>query len=260
MLHSMLKELRRLIQGRITAVTSPDFEGMLREFYESLDLDDAVAIDVGAHTGLHAVPLARCVGENGLVLAFEPVPHIRRQLVQRCIDGDVQNVAVYPFALSDRDGQSEFNFVPNLPEEGGLKQRKQYNARPSSIEQIRVAIHRLDSLAPCNLVVKFLKIDVEGGELDVLRGAVGLLERDRPVVAFECGAASFLGYHNEPEAIFNLLRELDYRVFTIHGDEVTDAESFRAASFAQQYWDYLALPSFLEHPYVARPMTTSQAD
>lgn len=240
-LHAAIGRLKRQTAVK-TEVPRLDFEQLLQNYYEELDLHNAVAIDVGAHTGRHTVPLAACVGKEGIVMAFEPVPTLRHELQANCLAAGLINVEVLPFALSNSEGIAEFSFVPNLPEEGGLKERKQYNAVPSSIEKFEVAVKLLDHLVSDNVDVRFIKIDVEGAELDVLRGAAGVIERHRPVVAFEAGASAFLSYHDQPELIYQFFTERDYDVFSIHRKKIGSESEFRKAAYEQNFWDYVAVP------------------
>jgi len=152
-------------------------------------------------------------------------------------------VTIEPFALSSTTSISYFNYIPNIPEESGLKKRHVYNATPSEFRKISVQVKRLDDLIPDEIDISFIKIDVEGAELDVLEGALELLKRTTPIVAFECGAASFLGYHETPEKIFNIFNNLGYVIYSITGDLINDAKIFREVSYAQNYWDFIALPS-----------------
>ena len=188
------------------------------------------------------MPLAAKVGKEGTVHAFEPIPIIRSQLVANALAANANNIVVYPFALSEVNGMAEFQFIPNLPEESGLKARHVYNAVPDPVQLIPVQQHCLDDLLP-ETSVAFMKIDIEGGELDMLKGSRRLLRRARPIVAFECGAASFLGYHDRPQELFQLFIDADYAVFSIHGERIDSPESFREKTFAQNYWDYIASPS-----------------
>jgi FkbM family methyltransferase len=219
-----------------------DFEALLEAFYRELELSKKTVIDVGAHVGRHALPLAAKVGKEGIVHAFEPIPTIRSQLVANALAAGANNIIVYPFALSEVNGLADFQFIPNLPEESGLKARHIYNAVPDPVQLIPVQQHCLDDLLP-EASVAFMKIDIEGGELDMLKGSRHLLRRARPIVAFECGAASFLGYHDHPQDLFQLFTDADYAVFSIHGDRIASPESFREKTFAQNYWDYIASPS-----------------
>ena len=56
-----------------------DFEAKLEAFYNQLDLDGTTIIDIGAHIGRHAIPLAKKIGPAGLLYAFEPIPLIRNR-------------------------------------------------------------------------------------------------------------------------------------------------------------------------------------
>lgn len=217
-----------------------DFEARLEAFYARLPIDDTTVVDVGAHLGRHAIPLAR---RARVVHAFEPVPSIRHRLSLQLTTLGLNNVVLYPFALSSNNGVAQFQFIPNLPEESGLKARHVYNATPEPAEPVSVHTVRLDDLLAPSLDVSFVKIDIEGGELDMLQGSRQLLARWRPAVAFECGAASFLGYHDTPELIFQMFSELGFGVYSIFGDRIASPAEFREKSHAQLFWDYVAIPN-----------------
>jgi len=222
---------------------------MLEAFYRRLDLQNKLVVDVGGHVGRHAFPLSESVGADGTVFVFEPLPQIRQQLYMETISRGVINMVIFPFALSSTSGVAEFFYIPNLPGESGLKERAIYNDIPSEIIKINVATRRLDDLIPFSQSVAFLKIDAEGGELDILRGSTKMINKYRPIVAFECGAASFLSYHDTPEAIFDIFSSEEYSVFSITGILIKDRISFRNCSHAQNFWDYVAIPN--EKAYLA---------
>ncbi|MBB6309142.1 FkbM family methyltransferase [Xanthobacter tagetidis] len=224
-----------------------DYEAMLETFYRGLDLTNQLVVDVGGHVGRHAFPLSELVGGNGTVFIFEPLPQARHQLYLEIISRGVVNAVVFPFALSSTSGITDFFYIPNLPGESGLKERAIYNDVPSDIIKLSVATRRLDDLVPSSMSVAFLKIDAEGGELDILRGAATMIGTSRPIVAFECGAASFLSYHDTPEDIFEIFAANNYSVFSITGTLVDDHESFRTYSHAQHFWDYIAIPNEKRH-------------
>ena len=224
-----------------------DFEAKLEAFYNQLDLDGTTIIDIGAHIGRHAIPLAKKIGPAGLLYAFEPIPLIRNRLNENIYVSGLNNVVVLPFALSTKREVADFTYIPNLPEESGLKERRIYNDVPSEFQKIKVGVFQLDDLIPLGSKVSFLKIDVEGGELDVFLGAGKLLASSRPIVAFECGAASFLGYHEAPDRIFNIFHALGYQIFAITGGRMLTKEVFSKSSYAQNFWDYIAFPFGKEH-------------
>jgi FkbM family methyltransferase len=137
---------------------------------------DRVALDVGANKGVWSMALSRLVDE---VHAFEPNPKMFRVL-DRALGGRVHT---HQIALSDRTGVAEFR-VP--------KTRKGYSNQGGSLSTTKVAgphgalevpTRRLDDLDIRN--VGFMKIDVEGFEAEVIRGATETIRRDRPILVVE---------------------------------------------------------------------------
>jgi FkbM family methyltransferase len=217
-----------------------DFEAKLEAFYRQLPLQDGLIIDVGAHSGRHTLPLAKLAGPLGTVHAFEPIPSVRGELTRNLEAEGIGNTVVYPFALSHEEREVAFHYLPGMPQESGLKARHAYNAGDTTTEFVSLRTRRLDDILTR---ADFLRIDIEGGELDMLNGARELLAGSKPIVAFECGAASFLGYHDQPEEIFGIFNEHGYGIYSIMGDFMASGTTFREASYAQNYWDFVAMPA-----------------
>lgn len=138
----------------------------------------AVTIDVGANFGLYTRKLARL---SERVHAFEPT-HKMADLLRRT---SASNVRVHELALSDQTGQAELF----TPQEGrdpvyGLASLEQREVAPHQhVVAAKVPTARLDAVIKED--VAFVKVDVEGHELNVLGGAVDLLERSQPVFLVE---------------------------------------------------------------------------
>ncbi|MEO9228664.1 MAG: FkbM family methyltransferase [Devosia sp.] len=219
----------------------PDYEQMLEDFYTNLLRSGDVCVDVGAHVGRHTFPLARCVGARGRIFAFEPIPAIAQQLRAKieATPGLSSSVELQQCALADTVGETDFVLVHEAPGYSGLRPRH-YDA-PVTTEIIRVAVRRLDDLATEMPPVRFIKIDCEGAELSVLRGATSLLMRDRPIVSFECGNASLESYDYDAGDIFDFWDAQGYEIQSIEDKRLNRIE-FVAASAKQDYWDYIASP------------------
>lgn len=136
------------------------------------------AIDVGANRGVWTDRLAR---HCPAVFAFEPNPKMFAFLSAAC----AANVRPSPLALSDRAGEATLR-IPRTArgysnQQASLAPRA--DGRFTEFGELRVATARLDDLdlPPCG----FLKIDVEGHEAAVVRGAEALIARDRPVLLIE---------------------------------------------------------------------------
>ncbi|MBI9038336.1 MAG: FkbM family methyltransferase [Bacteroidales bacterium] len=156
-------------------------------------------IDIGCHKGeildimLHLAP-------EGKHFAFEPIPLLFNFLENKY----GKNSTIYPYALSDKNGFSTFNYVKNAPAYSGIKKRK-YDIDKPEIEEIKVELNTLDEVIPSNIQIDFIKIDVEGGEFGVLKGGKKLLVKYKPTIIFECGLGASDFYGVKPEEIYNFM-------------------------------------------------------
>lgn len=121
------------------------------------------------------------------------------------------NCRFFNIALSDRRGTSSFNYVVSNPSYSGLLKRH-YDHPNEKDTQITVRTERLDDLIPADMPIDLIKIDVEGGELLVLRGAAGTLRRCKPVVIFEHGLGASEMYGTTPEQVFDIFEQCGLRV------------------------------------------------
>lgn len=168
------------------------------------------AIDVGCHKG-EILGFILKISPEGRHIAFEPLPEYYRELVRKF----GTRAAILPFALGDEEGKSDFQFVKNAPAFSGLRRRK-YLVKEAEIEKIEVEVKRLDDLIKSDEMVDFVKIDVEGGELAVMRGAINTLRRCKPCLLFEAGLGATEYYGTGPEEIFDFLeRDAGMRVSTL---------------------------------------------
>jgi FkbM family methyltransferase len=142
----------------------------------------AVAIDVGANVGLFTVPLAlRAAETGGHVYAFEPMPGSYMRLLENITANDLSAITTcLQLALGAENGQAE---IEPIEVRTGNAMRV---LEPSEISQ-RVTIKRLDDLAQEVHIVRcdVIKVDIEGGELDFLRGAARFIRQQRPTIYLE---------------------------------------------------------------------------
>lgn len=137
----------------------------------------SIFADVGANVGFHARAGAHLVGPSGAVHAFEPMPSALRLL--RLNTREFPTLMVHSVAVGNAAGEADF-FVRHFGDRSSLKEVPQSYWR----DRIRVPVVTLDDVLG-DAPVALLKIDVEGFEIDVLRGASKLLRNSRPLVCFE---------------------------------------------------------------------------
>jgi FkbM family methyltransferase len=161
---------------------------------------DSCCADVGAHRGsllevmLQLAPRARH-------FAFEPVPELAAKLRRRLPDVELHEVA-----LSDVTGQCTFYHVVDDPGLSGLRRLPKV-AADAPVREITVPTRRLDEMIPADVALRFLKVDVEGAQLQVLRGAAQTIQRCRPVIVFEHGYMARESYGTTTDMVWDLLVE-----------------------------------------------------
>jgi FkbM family methyltransferase len=205
-------------------------------------------VDAGAHDGRLTLPLAELPATH--VIAFEPLPPAFVRLRDAAF-GLGTRVTLRPEALSDRPG----SVTLAVPRVGGAAQEewasivKDYTAvmqndpRVEAIDTWVVPALTLDSLGLTNVTA--IKLDVEGAEEEVLRGALDLLRLCRPVLSVEIEERHRAG---STTAIPDLLRPLGYAgYFEFYGDwrpiETLDIETMQKGSPSPAAFE-------VSHPYV----------
>lgn len=192
------------------AVFSGTFELAETAFVRGFVQPGMTVFDVGANAGYYTLMASRMVGQQGRVIAFEPSPRERQRLLAHLRLNRCPNVRVESTALSSSEGSTSF-FVVSGRETGCNSIRPPDVAE--SVEQITVPTITLDRFLETSGIaaVDFMKLDVEGAELDVLRGgAAALQKRIRPVLLCELEVARTRPWGYEPEAILHCLSDLGY--------------------------------------------------
>ena len=169
---------------------------MFRRFVSKGD----VVIEAGGNIGAHTVPLAKMVGSSGRVITFEPQRLVFQQLCGNLALNSLSNVEALNVAVGAAPGEI---IVPHLPPDqatnfGGLGLGEYKRGE-------RRTVVTLDSLElkSCRL----LKIDVEGMELGVLRGARQLIAHNRPILYIENDR------EDRSAALIEHIQEHGYRLF-----------------------------------------------
>jgi FkbM family methyltransferase len=157
----------------------------IRAAMSALTVGD-VAVDVGANKGAYLYWLRRAVGPTGRVFAYEPQQKLARYLQSICAGMHWQNVQVRACALSDSAGARVLH-IPGSGDSPGASLGEAVMASAECRDE-RVETDTLDHQLADAGRVALLKVDVEGHELEVLRGAARTLARYAPLLLFECEA------------------------------------------------------------------------
>lgn len=162
-------------------------------------------MEVGANIGTLTVPLARAVGPTGRVIAVEPQRVIHQMLCTNVTLNALINVETHHCGCGPQPGTMTVPFVDYYAGQrnnfGGISL-----APEGSMPGERVAIRTVDELAGGRRL-GLLKVDVEGMEAEVLRGALRVLREQRPFVYVENDR------QEKSDALIALIREAGYRLY-----------------------------------------------
>ena len=202
-------------------LSGKEWEPHVREAIEDAAASDGIAIDAGAYIGIHTMTMARCFRT---VHAFEPQKGIFQVLCGNLALNERSNVVTYPMALYDRKtgmklGSQERQEVDLPMRNGQVLYRELRNAAALTFEvasedDSQIAAIPLDDLALNN--IKLIKVDAQGADLHVLRGARETIASCRPIILFEWERDLAASHGTKLDDVHTFLAELDYDVAVLH--------------------------------------------
>ena len=192
---SLIKELLMFLHIDLTK--NLQYDRLTKVIIKRIITKNSNCIDIGCHKG-DILKLILSTAAQGNHYAFEPIPELYENLKVKFKD----RVNIYPYALSDKDSETTFNIVKNDLAYSGIKKRK-YAVKNPKIEEINVKLKLLDNIIPPNEKIDFIKIDVEGAEFNVLKGAKEILKKNKPYVIFEFGIGASDYYDTNADEFYN---------------------------------------------------------
>ena len=197
--------------------------------------------DVGAHVGLVSLPVASVLAPEGRLYSFEPadanVSMLRRHLRMNGMD----NVQVVQSIVGDAHG-AQHRFFESEGHHGQnaviLKNQEVLKSEQGGYFESQRPVVSIDGFAGENgLKPDIIKIDVEGGELEVLKGAATVLKQCKPLIFLSVHPAEISMVGHSIQDLKVLIASLGYDITTIDGDPVEE---------------------FASDEYLMRPKSTSQ--
>ena len=182
-----------------------------------------IACDIGANKGSFIYWLSSWC-RKGRVIAFEPQPELARRLETICRVMGLNNVRVEARAAYSRSGKQDL-FVPRGHQPGASLNRKA--AEGESFEILSVPVVSLDEYFGEHDKVALLKIDAEGAEFEILKGAERILRQHAPLLVFECENRHLT--HGDVRDVFVYLECLGYQGHFVCRDALLPIAKFDAA-------------------------------
>lgn len=205
-----------------------------------------VVFDIGANAGAIAVELARLVGPDGRVFAFEPIPDTHDVLADAVRLAGLANVKTFPLGIGDRTDRVAFT-IPEAAGFAGFYQAHVASEKESG-PRLMVQLETLDDLLARGEVLapRFVKCDVEGHELAVLRGAEHLVREHRPNWYLEVSRAT-------AGEVFAQLRRHGYEGFVFDSGKLAPTDRYLEGRSSNYLFLHPANPRTAEAGLAAAP-------
>ncbi|MEC9292908.1 MAG: FkbM family methyltransferase [Chloroflexota bacterium] len=179
-------------------------------------------LDVGAHIGLVSLPVSQAISKAGKVYAFEPAMANQMYLVEHLTANNIDNVEV----ITDLVGESPLESVEffESPQDSGMNTiapvGSQHGYDSTQKRQIT-----LDGFCDeRNLSPQVIKIDTEGAEVRILKGAVDTIRLHKPIIFLSVHPGHIIELGSTVEELEQLLEDLNYKVTDVEGRVVRPVE------------------------------------
>lgn len=200
----------------------------------------AVIIDIGTNNGWVLMNMASLVAKhNGFVYGFEPHPETYKRCIANIKSSCISNCEVYNMGC----GEKQTEFVMAAVKESNSGQNRIITNVVGTHEAgglVTIKVAKLDNMFAHLKKIDLIKIDVEGFEMHVLKGAEEILKKHRPVLFIEIDDELLRSNNTSPESVIVYLENsLGYSILNA-ADEQRIAHGF---SFANCHLDIICLPS-----------------
>jgi FkbM family methyltransferase len=184
------------------------YDALIKKILRIVLEKDSSFIDVGCHRGGFLIE-ANKFAPSGSHIGFEPIPDIYNKVVEAL--GGVNDIR--PMGISNERGETTFNYVKSNPLYSGIKKRN-YPGK-ESVEELTIKVDTLDHQLFQSSRVDLIKIDVEGAELNVLKGGINTITKFNPVIVFEYELGASNVYGVTPAEMWSFFDKVKYSVYTL---------------------------------------------
>jgi FkbM family methyltransferase len=199
----------------VSVIADGRYEPLLQEALLEVARDCKLFTDIGANAGFYSMAV-RATNLNCKVIAFECNPEMVAVLSSNIERNALEGVVIRSEALSDSFGEAEFH-VPAFTGSGGGSLRD-LHPEEGEPRRFKVSLIPFDSLELES--VDLMKIDVEGAELGVIKGAISSIEKSHPTIFIELLRKWMGPFGSTPADVSRVLTDMGYSIFEIREQEV----------------------------------------
>jgi FkbM family methyltransferase len=193
--------------------------------------DKFIMIDVGANIGWYSMNFAKSF-PKAHIYSFEPIPKTHLSLLANVKINGLKNITTIQAGVSEHGGVATFYYDQELSANASLANL----AEKENIEKLKVRIVTLDKFCrQKSIKPKLLKVDVEGAELFVFKGAKQIISDNHPIIFAEMLRKWSSKFNYHPNQIIEFLKDLGYTCFSLRKDQlvpfVTMTDSTQETNF-----------------------------
>mgnify|MGYP004000199275 CR=1 FL=1 len=191
-----------------------DYEKDLIAKVEKYIPSDKDIIDVGANIGLFTTLFAKKTDKT--VFAAEPTDGAYSYLIKNIKTNNLNNVITFKGVIDEIEGDKYINFIDGNEEYSSLSEINHPSVSDKNKEKLKVQSMRIDDAVKLhNLNPGFIKIDVEGAEMNVLKSMIKTIKEFKPVIMCEVVDYMLENFNSSSKELFSLLNESGYEIIIL---------------------------------------------
>lgn len=198
--------------------------------------NQSTIFDIGANIGWYALNWSKQFPQSS-IYAFEPIPETYDFFKTNITINGSRNIYPNQLAFSDTSGKTTYYFTPESSVLASEKNILDYK----NAQKIPVETTTVDNFIQQNKIecLDVIKCDVEGAELNVVKGALRTIEKHQPVIVLELFHEWSKWFNYHPDEALALLSELDYLVFLPENGKLEKINSYQGGDFSRQNFFFM---------------------
>ncbi|QRR03328.1 FkbM family methyltransferase [Dyadobacter sandarakinus] len=184
-------------------------------FYRKFISEGSLCIDIGTNIGDTTVPMALAAGKTGTTIGFDPNPHVFKILqINASLNPDKTNIVPLPYAITKEEGEFSYSSSEASFGNGGISNEVVEDQGafqlPEKIKGINLEQYLKANYTSALSRLAFIKVDVEGADMEVIRSISELIRKYKPVLVAECFPKAT---PEERAELYHMVTELGYKLY-----------------------------------------------
>ena len=204
------------------------FEIEIDNFLKKNISENDIILDIGANIGALTLPMAKYVGDNGFVHAFEPTKYAYEKLKKNVQLNNTlsRKIKLNQILLTDKKNKKIVSALySSWPLDLRQQEHKKHGGNLRSTEGCKSVTLDQYIFDKKIINVKFVKIDVDGFEIEVLKGGKQFFKKQKPIILIELAPYTFKERGKRFSTLIHILKDMGYELFEIKNNKKLPLDS-----------------------------------